>query len=151
MREQLLRAGVDREVDAVARRHVGDLLGRALVQVQLDVRIALAELADHRRQHIARLRVRRADGQRAAAVALLLVGQALDALDFLEDLLGPLDDPLAGRGDPRQGAALAQEDRKAELVLELFELLADAGLRGMQPFRRRGDVEVVLDDRGEVA
>ena len=84
--EQLLRAGVDREVDAVALRHVGDLLGGALVQMQLDVRIALAELPDHRRQHVARLGVRRADRERAAAVALLLVGQALDALDFLEDL-----------------------------------------------------------------
>ena len=84
--EQLLRAGVDREVDAVALRHVGDLLGGALVQMQLDLRIALAESADHLGQHVARLRMRRADRQRAASVALLFVREPLDALDFLEDL-----------------------------------------------------------------
>ena len=62
-----------------------------------------------------------------------------------------IDDPLARRRDARQGAALAQKDRKAELILELFELLAHPGLRGVQPFRRGGDVEVVFDDRCEVA
>src|SRR5688572_10987072 len=115
--EQLLRAGVDREIDAIARGHVGDLLRCALVKVQFDVRISLSELANHLRQHISSLSVSGADGQRAAAVALLLVRQALDALNFLQDLLGAVDDPLTRRRDPRQGAALAQKDRKTELVL----------------------------------
>ena len=131
--------------------HVGDLLGRALVQMQLDLRITLAKSADHLGQHVARLRVRRADRERAAAVALLLVGQPLDALDFLEDLQRAIDDALARRRDARERAALAQKDRKAELIFQLFELLAHPGLRGVQPFRRRGDVEVVFDDRCQVA
>src|SRR5690606_16502790 len=116
--------------------------GRALVQVQLDLRIALPELADNRWQHVAGLRVRGADGERAAAVAALLVRQTLDALDLLEDLERPLDDLLPRRRDARQGSALAQEDGKAELVLELLELLADPRLRGVQPLRGGGDVQV---------
>ena len=63
----------------------------------------------------------------------------------------PVDDAFTGRRDARERASLAQKDRKAELVLQLFELLADPGLRGMQPLRRRRDVEVAFDDRREVA
>ena len=95
--------------------------------------------------------MRRTDRERASSVALLLVRQALDALHLLEDLERTVDDPFSGRRDARQGPALAQEDRKPELVLELLQLLADARLRRMQPFGRGGDVEVVLDDRSEVA
>ena len=62
-----------------------------------------------------------------------------------------IDDPFARRRDARERAALAQKDRKAELILQLFELLAHPGLRGVQPLRRRRDVQVVLDDRCEVA
>jgi hypothetical protein len=116
------------EVDAVALRHVGDLLRRALVQMQLDLRIALAKPADHFGQHVACLRVRGADRERPTSIALLLVREPLDALDFLEDLLRAIDDALARRRHARERAPLAQKDRKAELVLELFELLAHAGL-----------------------
>jgi hypothetical protein len=80
VREFVLAAGVDGEVDAIERRHLGDLVGRALVQVQLHVGIFLAEVADHARQHVARLRVRRADGQRTAIGLLEVLRQALERL-----------------------------------------------------------------------
>ncbi len=95
--------------------------------------------------------MRRADRQRAAPVALLLFGQALDALHFLEDLQSPIDHPLTGRRDARQGASLAQKDRKSQFVLELLELLADAGLRGVQALGGGGDVQIVFDDRRQIA
>ncbi len=52
---------------------------------------------------------------------------------------------------PHQRAALAFEQLEAELVLELLELLAHAGLRRVQHARGLGDVEVVFRDRDQVA
>ena len=52
---------------------------------------------------------------------------------------------------PHQRAALAFEQLEAQLVLELLELLAHAGLRGVQHARGLGDVEIVLGDCDEVA
>ena len=51
----------------------------------------------------------------------------------------------------RQGAPLAQEDGKSQLVLELLQLFAHTGLRGVQPLGGGGDVQIVLCDRGQVA
>ena len=129
--EEILGARIDREIDAIPKCHIGDLLGRALMQMQFDLRIFLAEFAHHGRQHIARLRMRGADRQRAAAVAFLFVGEPLDALNFLQDFLGSIDHAFTRRGDAREVAALTQEDRKAELIFELLQLLRDAGLRRM--------------------
>src|SRR5690606_1802475 len=147
----LLRARVDREIDAIARGEVGDLLRGSLMQVELDLRVALAELANDRGEHVARLGVCRADRQRAAAIAALLFGQPLDALNLPEDAQRALDDALTCRSDSSQRAALAQKDRKAELVFELFELFAHARLGRMEALGRRGDVQVVLDDRCEIS
>ncbi len=149
--EQLLRAGRDREVHAIGRREVGDLLGGALVQVQLDLGVLLAEALDDRRQHVTRLRVRRRDGHRAAFLVLEIGREAPDVLCLLEDADRALDDLLAGLRDAREIAAFALEDLEAELVLEQLDLLADTGLRGVQRPRGGRDVEAVLHDGGEVA
>jgi hypothetical protein len=49
VREFVLAAGVDGEINAIERRHLGDLVGGALVQVQLHVGIFLAEIAYYAR------------------------------------------------------------------------------------------------------
>ncbi len=151
IREQLLRAGVDRKVDAVAHGHVRNLLGRSLVQMQLDVRIALLKDPDHGRQYVARLGMGRTDRERAPFVAFLLVSEALDALHLPENPERTVDDALPRRRDASEGAPLPQKDRKAELVLELLQLLAHSRLRRVQPFGGSGDVQIVFDDRSEVA
>ena len=55
----------------------------------------------------------------------------------------------AGR-ERREPLALAHEDRQAELVLELADLLADAGLRREERLGGVGDVETVIDDGAQV-
>ena len=149
--EHRARAGGDGEIDAIGGREIRDLFGISLVQVQPHLRIFVAEALEHRRQHVTRLRVRGGDRQRAGVVLAQLRGQRLDAARLAHDLRGAVDHLGAGVGRPHQRAALAFEQLEAELVLELLELLADAGLRGVQHARRLGDVEVVLGDRDEVA
>ena len=51
----------------------------------------------------------------------------------------------AGRGQPGQAFAGAHEELDAELVLELADLTADAGLRRMQRLRHIREVEVAAD------
>jgi hypothetical protein len=116
------------------------------MSAQLDLRVLLAEFPDDGRQDITRLRVGGADRERSAAIALLLLGESFDALDLLQDPERAFDHFLARGGDLRQGPALAQKDREAELVLELFELLTDPRLRRVQPLGGRGDVQVIFDD-----
>ncbi len=146
-----LRARGDREVDAIERGHLGDLLGGALVQVQAHLRVLLAELLDDLRQHVARLCVRGRDRQRATLLVLEIVGKALDVLHLAQDPDRAVDDLLPGGSDARQVAAVADEDLETELVLEQLDLLADARLRRVQLLGRRRDVEAGLGDRGEVA
>jgi len=47
VRKQFLRTRRNGEIDFVGSNHVGDLLGRALVQVEADARVSLAKLSDH--------------------------------------------------------------------------------------------------------
>ena len=60
------------------------------------------------------------------------------------------DDDFARRRQRGEPLALAHEHRQPELVLELADLLADAGLRREQRFGRVGHVEAVVDDRAHV-
>ena len=114
-RKQLVRAGRDREVDAIRGRQIRNLLGRALVQVQVDARIPGAELLDDGRQHVTRLGVRRRDRHRAAVLVLEVGRQALYVLGLLEQPRG--DGP--GRPDDERGPGDAN-DPAADLSLGGF-------------------------------
>ena len=98
------------------------------MQIQPHIRIAPPELPDHVGQNVARLRVRRADGQASPALVAQLCRQVPDALGFLQDSQSAVDDLLARRRDARQIASLAHEDLEAQLILEQLDLLADARL-----------------------
>ena len=98
------------------------------MQVQLHVGILLAEIADHARQHVARLRVRGADGQRAAVGLLEVLGQALERLRLAQHAQRARRHFLAGRREALEGAAVTHEQRQAELLFEQTDLLADARL-----------------------
>ena len=147
MREQLLGAGRNGEIDPVARHHLGDLLRRALMQVQTHFRIFGAKRANHLRQHIARLGVRGRNRQRAAIRLAQLRRSAADVLHFTQDAGGARDDLLAGRRGAGQRPALALEQLKAQFLLEQFQLSADAGLGGMQLPGCGGNVQSTLMDR----
>ena len=53
--------------------------------------------------------------------------------------------------DAREVPCLAHEDLKAELFLQQLDLLAHALLRGVELLSGGRDVEVVLDDRRQIA
>src|SRR3546814_18355422 len=74
--------GRDREVGCTFGRHLCDLRRRALMQVQADVFIALAESVNDRRQRVAGLRMRGGNRQITAVGVVELVGNAPDVLDL---------------------------------------------------------------------
>ena len=112
--------------------------------------IARRELAQDLGQHVARLRVRGGDRQRAGVLAAKLVGHALEIGDFAQRAPRGGDHDLAGGRERREPLALAHENRHTELVLELTDLLADAGLRRKQRFGGVGHVEAVIDDGAQI-
>ena len=121
------------------------------MEVQAHLRIALAELADHVRQHVARLGVGGADREASLPLVAQLRREVADALGLLQDLQRPLDHLLPGGGDAGEIAPLAHEDLKAQLVLQELDLLAHPRLRGVEFVRRGRDIEPALGDGGEVA
>ena len=126
-------------------------IGIALVQLDLHARKARREIAHDRRQHVARLRVRGRDGERAFVLVPELGADALDVLDLPQRAARGGDHGFAGRRDRREALAGANEDADPELVLELAHLLAHAGLRREQRCGGVRHVEAVVDDRAEIA
>src|SRR5690606_18225788 len=150
LRKKILRARRDREVDLVRADELRDLLGRALVQLEVDARIALAKRSHDLRQDITRLRVRRRDRERAVELGRQVAREALNVADLAQDLARPGDDLAARRRDRGQALALACKQLNAELGLELLQLLADAGLARVEPLGGRRDVEPAVDDADQV-
>ena len=62
-----------------------------------------------------------------------------------------LDHLLASRGERVEALAAPREQREAELVLELLELLAQRRLRGVDLLRGLRDVESGIDDGEQAA
>ncbi|MDR6354763.1 hypothetical protein Q3H58_001434 [Pseudomonas psychrotolerans] len=149
--EALQAFGGDGEVNGAIGGHLGDLGRRALVHVQRHVRVLLDEFADHVRQGVTRLGVGGRDGQGALAFVGELLGDLLDAFAFAQDLAGGLDDPLTGRRHPGQVLAAASEHLDAQFVLEQADLLADAGLRGIETLGGGGNVQIVVGDFPDVS
>jgi hypothetical protein len=78
-----------------------------------------------------------ADAQRAAGRALILRG-LLGFAHQREDALGIGQQPLA-RGGQRHAAAVALEERQAELLLQLLDARGDVGGHGGDVARSRRD------------
>src|ERR1700731_2137993 len=120
--EQLLGPCGYGAVDLVMRNHLRNLLRRALVEVQPDIRIPPSELTDDVGQDVARLRVCGAYGKASPALVAQLCREVANALCLLEDSQGTIDDLLSRRRDARQIASLAHEYLEPELVLEQLDL-----------------------------
>ncbi len=151
MRKLLLRTRGYGEIDAIARNHFGNLLRRALMQMQAYLRIFQPKGANHRRQHVARLGMCGGDRQSPAVGLAQLRGGAANILHFPQDTGGARNDFLAGAGGPGQRTALALEQLKAQFLLQKLELPADSGLRRVQLARGRGYVEAVFMDCHQIA
>ncbi|OBQ15096.1 MAG: hypothetical protein AN481_19875, partial [Aphanizomenon flos-aquae LD13] len=86
------------------------------------------------------------DGEGAGGLVMELGRDLLQVARFEQDALGDLDDLLARFGDADEALARAHEDLHAQLILELEDLLAHAGLRREQHLRGLRQIEVVAGD-----
>jgi hypothetical protein len=100
----------------------------ALPQDELHLRPALHEVLDDRPQHIARVHVGGGDHQPAAAFLGELLGDALEIVSLPERALRHADDGLAGRGQPEDAVAAADQEIDTELGLQHPDLPTDSGL-----------------------
>ena len=80
--EHLLRARRNRAVDAIVSNHLRNLLRRALVQIEPDIRVPAAEFTDDAGQNIPRLGMCRTYGQAAPA----LIAQLRERVDRIVPL-----------------------------------------------------------------
>src|SRR6185295_19575193 len=98
----------------------------ALVQHDLDARIARRELDNHLRQNVARLCMGSGDCERARVLAFVLRPDAFEIFDLPKRATGGRDDSVTGGCERGESLSVAHEDRDAEFVLELTNLLADS-------------------------
>ena len=120
------------------------------MQTQLHAGIAFDELLDRRRQGVARLRVRGCDGQVAAVLRVKFLGGLLEVLGIVQHALGDGKHGFARLGDGHDALAVAHEDLDTQFLLQLPDLLADAGLRGVQRAGGTRDIQSLTHDLVEV-
>jgi tetratricopeptide (TPR) repeat protein len=145
----ILNTALERKVGGPSAHFLLSLI--ALAQSEADPGVALRKPLQHGGQHVACLRVRGRDRKCPGVVAAKLGADALEVLDLLQGPPGGCDQCLPRRRESGETLALAHEDARAELVLEQAHLLADPRLRSEQRRGGVGHVEVVIDDRTEVA
>ena len=112
------------------------------MQNEVNVRKGLAERLHGGRQHVAGLRMGGRDDQRAMIRARVLVGEALDVGRVEQHALGDARQLFTGFRQPQQPLALAHEEVDAEFVLEILDVLADAGLRGVEGIGDFGEIAI---------
>ncbi len=145
------RLGGDGEVGGAVEHHLTDLARIALVQRELDLRVALHEIAHHAGQHVARLGVGGGDRQAAHRLVGEFVADLLQVVEVAQHALGDRQHRAPRLGDRDQALAMALEDLDPELGLELADLLRHARLRGEQGVGGFGDVEPTAGDFVDVA
>ena len=138
----LQRLGGNADVGAAVEQHGDDLLRAGLMQHQPHLGKSLLELHDHLRQRVARLCVRRRHRQLALVAQRELLGELLDVLGVEQHPLDDADQLLAGLCQSEQPLAAAHEQLDPQLVLEILDVLADAGLRGIESVGNIGQVEL---------
>ena len=148
--EHALGAACDGEIHLLVGYQFGNLLGGPLVQLQVHARIAASKCLDDLRQNVPRLCVSGGDGKRAFLLRGEIAGETGDVVHLAQDLAGPFDDLMPGRRDRSEALALAREQLHAELGLQLFQLLADPGLAGIQALRSGRDVQSTVGDSNQI-
>ena len=136
------RFGGDADLGDLVDHHARHLVGRALVQADVDLGIGLAQLGHRHGQHVAGLRMGGGDGQGAAVLGAELLADALEVAHLAHDELDALEHVLARLGHALEPLAVAREDLHAQLFFQFDDGLGDAGLRGVQRLGSLGQVEV---------
>ena len=105
----------------------------------------LPEVPHRGRQRIARLRVRGGHRQPPLVEIHEFRAGAAQVLGLLKQALDDGQHGLARGRQAQQPPACAHEELHAELLLELADLAADAGLRGVQRLGHERQVEALAD------
>jgi hypothetical protein len=135
--------GGDTDIRFARNQLLGNLDRAALVQREVHARVVGLEPLDDLRQRVTSLGMGGGDHEVAGLPAGKLVGDAAQVLGIEQNAVDHLGQFLARLGQPEQTLATAHEDLDAEFVLEILDVLADAGLRGVQGGRHFGQVEVL--------
>jgi hypothetical protein len=138
--------GRDRDIGLAVQYLFGDLRWIALVQAEFYFRVTPDELFDHRRQDVARLGVGGGDGQVAAVLRVEFLPDLPEVFRVVQHAPGDVEDGLAGLGDGDDALAVAHENIDAQLLLQLFDLFADVGLRGVQRVGGIGNLQAAPHD-----
>src|SRR5574337_1152802 len=135
----ITRAADDGQIDS-ARFQPGQHIGIAgRLQVHADLRIAGVERRDRGGQGEAGLGVGGRDAQFTAGFVAQVRGDRADVGGLGQDDSRAFDHLFAGMGDRVEALALAHEQLEAQLVLQLPELLAEAGLGCMDALSAEGN------------
>ena len=140
-----------RQVDAASLQLRQHFAVAARLQVHADLRVALAQRADRGGQGEARLGVGGGDAQLAARLVAQVGGDRADVGRLGDDRAGAFQHVAAGVGHRVEALALAHEQLEAQLVLKLAQLLAQAGLGGVDALGGQRDVEAGVGDGNQVA
>ena len=130
--------GQESEVEHVDAQHLRERVAVVLANGQLDLRMQLMEARDHQRDIDRPHRVHRPERHVAGLDPAHAIELLARRFELGQHTTGPRDQQVAGVGDrdPPRGAF---DERQAELLLELLDLLRERGLGDVLPLRRTGE------------
>ena len=137
--------GGDANLGHLVDQHARHLLGRALVQADVDLGVGLAQARHRLGQHIAGLGVGGGDRQGAAVFRAVLLADAFEVADLAQDQLDAFEHMLAGLGDALKPLAVPGKNLHPQLFFQLDDRLGHTGLRGVQRFGGFGQVQVAAN------
>ena len=136
--------GGNRDVSLPRHQERSDLRGAALMQHELHAGKLLLEFRNDGRQRITRLGVGRGQCQPADVLPAEMRRDVSDVLEVDKDTFDQWRKLLAGLRQPDNAFAVPDEDADPKLMLEIHDVLADAGLRGVECLRNLGQIEVAV-------
>ena len=115
------------------------------MQNEMHVRKLLAESRDRTGERVTRLRVRRRDQDLATVRFRELIGEPFDVGGIEQDTVDDLRQLLAGLRQTQKPFAAAHEKLDPELVLQILDVLRNAGLGCVERVRNFGQVEIAAE------
>ena len=137
--------GGNADVGFAAEQHLGHLLRRSLVQVQLHVGVTAAEVMDGIGQRVACLGMRGRDRQLAGRLLRVFLAHPKQVLGTAQNAFDDRNGHRAGMRERGEALAGTHEEFEAQLLFQLADLATDAGLRCVQRPCHFGQVEAASD------
>src|ERR1700724_557654 len=119
------------EVGSAGPYKVDDLIRIALTYTETYVREALPKTLHHGHQDIARVHMRRRDGQSSVVSVGVIGPHTVDILNIAQHASRDLDDGASRFGKRRNPVALAHKQLGLQFLFQLANLARHAGLRSV--------------------